>query len=119
MNASMFVVVGLFSRFLQGAGAAGLGTSIVAVISVTHRENLSTIFGIQQTLTGVSLIIGPLLGGGLYAIGGFSFIFYVFAVGFFISVAFLQFALPVDEKYEEPKIPITWLMLFSSRVTFI
>ena len=66
LETNAFIFVGFFSRFIQGVGGSGVATSVVAIISTKYRDNVGKLFGIQQTLTGVSMIIGPVLGGILY-----------------------------------------------------
>ena len=88
----------------------------MAIISTKYRDNVGQVFGLQQTLTGISMIIGPVLGALLYIIGGFSFIFYSFSAVFFSGIVFIYFVLPKDDDYEEPSIPVTWRVIFSVRV---
>lgn len=111
-----FIALGIISRIIQGFAGAGIGTSIVAIISTKYHDRIATIFGIQQTLTGVSMIIGPVLGAGLYLIGGFSFIFFSFSVFFGCVMIALYFLLDRDDDYEPPKIPVTWKIILGVRV---
>jgi MFS family permease len=53
-------------------------------------EDKDAMVGYIEAVTGVGLILGPLIGSGLYAIGGYNFIFFSFG-GLFI---FLNFWIP-------------------------
>lgn len=77
---------------------------------------MEKMYGIQQTLTGVAMIIGPVIGLGLYAIGGFSCIFYVLSAIFFTTLAYLFFKLPGDKANVVTKEPVSWMMLLRVKV---
>jgi MFS family permease len=115
-DGTSFIIVSLLSRFFQGVGGAGIATSIVAIMSMLYREKLEEIFGIQQSLTGASMIIGPVIGMGLNLIGGFSFIFYSFSAVFFTGFLYLYFVLPPDEVTLESSNPVTWKQMLSVKV---
>jgi len=41
--------------------------------------------GYIEAVTGIGLILGPLIGSALYSIGGYNFIFYSFGLMFIIG----------------------------------
>jgi MFS family permease len=90
--------------------------SIVAIISTTYKDEMEKMFGLQQALTGISMIIGPVVGLLLFKIGGFSCIFYVLSVIFFTTLAYLLFRLPADKIVMVTKEPVSWMMLFRVKV---
>jgi MFS family permease len=51
-------------------------------------DNKDAMVGYIEAVTGVGLILGPLLGSGLYALGGYVFIFYSFG-SIFIGASFI------------------------------
>ena len=46
--------------------------------------------GYIEAVTGIGLILGPLIGSFLYAIGGYKFIFYSFGTFFMFSSLFIK-----------------------------
>jgi hypothetical protein len=60
-----------------------------------HKEAM---IGYIEAVTGIGLIMGPLLGSVLYSLGGYDFIFYSFG-GFFLLISFfvkLLFSAEID-----------------------
>ena len=60
-----------------------------------HKESM---IGYIEAVTGIGLIMGPLLGSVLYSLGGYDFIFYSFG-GFFLLISFfvkLLFSAEID-----------------------
>lgn len=50
--------------------------------------------GYIEAVTGIGLILGPLLGSILYALGGYSFAFFFFGALFMIFSLFIRRMLP-------------------------
>jgi MFS family permease len=115
-NKDAFIAVGLLSRTFQGVGGAGCAISIVAIISNDYRDEMEKLFGIQQTLIGVAMIIGPVIGLALFKIGGFSCIFYVLSVIFTGCLVFLSYYLPPDKEILITKEKISWSVLLRVKV---
>ena len=57
--------------------------------------------GYIEAVTGVGLILGPLIGSGLYSIGGYKFIFFSFGSLFIVFSAFIKgiFDDSIDKKF--------------------
>jgi MFS family permease len=47
------------------------GAAYYAILSDMYEENLGFVIGIQEAVTGLGYMIGPLMGAGLYSWGGF------------------------------------------------
>jgi len=60
--------------------------------------------GYIEAITGIGLIIGPLLGSTMYSLGGYDFTFYSFG-GLFISVALFVGKIFPDavDRMEQPR----------------
>jgi MFS family permease len=53
-------------------------------------DDKDAMVGYIEAVTGVGLIMGPLIGSGLYAIGGYVFIFYMFGSIFVVNSFFVK-----------------------------
>ena len=56
-------------------------------------ENKDTMVGYIEAVTGVGLILGPLIGSFLYEIGGYRFIFFSFGSLFVFASFFIKMVL--------------------------
>lgn len=119
MEKNAFIAVGFLSRIFQGIGASGLTIAVVAIISIEYKDRIEKMFGIQQTLSGMAMIIGPVIGLILFKIGGFSCIFYVLSAVFFAGLLFLIAVLPKDRPDNITKENVSWKILFSVKVMHI
>ena len=59
-----------------------------------YPDNKESMVGYIEAVTGVGLIMGPLIGSFLFAIGGYKFIFYSFGFLFLISSFFIKAIFP-------------------------
>ena len=55
-----------------------------------YPDNKDAMVGYIEAVTGVGLILGPLFGSFLYALGGYVFIFYSFGGLFMVSSFFIK-----------------------------
>lgn len=55
-----------------------------------YPDNKDAMVGYIEAVTGVGLILGPLFGSFLYALGGYVFIFYSFGTLFMVSSLFIK-----------------------------
>lgn len=53
-------------------------------------DHKDAMIGYIEAVTGVGLILGPLIGSGLYALGGYLFIFYAFGSIFIVFSFFVK-----------------------------
>ncbi|CAG9313470.1 unnamed protein product [Blepharisma stoltei] len=98
-----FIVITLISRFCQGLGAGAISTATFAIIACVYSEKIELVLGFVQSVTGVGFLMGPLVGSGLYALEGFSFLFFTYGTIFLIFVPIMHFMLPRDTKYAKTK----------------
>lgn len=81
-------------RCAQGAGSALSYTALLAFCAERFAQQLATVIGIQEAVSGVGFMIGPVIGGALFAVGGFAAPFAAMGVGLLASLPLLPFALP-------------------------
>jgi len=80
MEILMIVVVlrGIVYGFFQASANA-------FILDIADRNSLRSVNSVAQTLTGISRIAGPVLGGILYGLTGITVVFFINALSFVIS----------------------------------
>jgi len=73
----MYITFCIIIRSVQAIGCSMYFTTAMTILSVTWGQRLSLAMGFYEISTGLGMIIGPLLGGWLYSVGGFALPFYV------------------------------------------
>ena len=95
-NKTLFITLSLVNRFLQGLSSSMIQTTMYSISTNFYPDNKESMVGFIEAVTGVGLIMGPLIGSFLYAIGGYQFIFYSFGFLFIIASAFVKGIFPVS-----------------------
>jgi DHA1 family solute carrier family 18 vesicular amine transporter 1/2 len=86
----------LLARLFQGAAAAATWTTGLALMAEHYTEHRVRMMGYALVGSTAGSIAGPILGGGLYSLGGYSLPFAVVAGLVFLDFLLRVFALPVD-----------------------
>ena len=63
-------------KFTCGVGAGINSTASFAIISIHYKEDREKTIGMLESAAGIGLLIGPLFGGALFEIGGFTLPFF-------------------------------------------
>ncbi|CAG9331097.1 unnamed protein product [Blepharisma stoltei] len=95
----MFTFLSFLQRLLQGVGGAAIGGASFAIIASGYKERMELMLGIQQSMTSLGMMLGPLIGTGLYYIGGFSFMFIALGCNFLAFIVYACWVLPQDKPY--------------------
>lgn len=66
-NSGLFLAVGLISRFFMGCARSGYGSTTFAYAPLLWPEKVPRVIGIMETFTGLGLMLGPLIGAGIFA----------------------------------------------------
>jgi MFS family permease len=93
-NKNLFISLSLVNRFLQGLSSSMIQTTMYSISTNFYPDNKESMVGYIEAVTGVGLIMGPLIGSFLFAIGGYKFIFYSFGFLFLISSFFIKAIFP-------------------------
>ena len=80
-----FIALSFVTRSIQGLGFSSFVTSSFAIVSSEFPAHVSTAFGMLQTCVGTGLMLGPVIGGALYQLGGFGLPFYVIGASVIIN----------------------------------
>jgi MFS family permease len=73
-------------RVIEGFGNGCLNSATSSIIVCDYHDHVSKLIGLTQTFTGLGMLAGPVMGGFLYELGGFSLPFYVTGVWLFALV---------------------------------
>lgn len=112
LSGLLFSVMSFCTRFLQGVGGGIIGTATYAIIASNYPDNMPVVLGVQNTLAGVGMMVGPLLGSLLYGLGGFSFLFFVYGAMFLALLPLSYLLIPKDRPYEKPMQEVSlWSLL--------
>jgi len=107
-NPVLYVSLALLNRFLQGMASSFIQTTMYSISTNFFPDHKDAMVGYIEAVTGVGLILGPLIGSALYSIGGYLFIFYSFGSLFVVFSLFIKciFDAKVDKMSQdtEPEI---------------
>lgn len=73
-----FIGLSLLIRFLQGFSSCMIQTTMFSLGTNFFPEDKDAMVGYMEAVTGIGLILGPIIGSTLYSLGGYVFIFYSF-----------------------------------------
>lgn len=109
----MFILISFIGRILMGLGGSSILISTFAMIASLYHDSMEAKIGISESLGGIGLIIGPLVGGLIYAIAGYSGVFLTILVVFMVA-GFSTYRLIPDyvadvEKVEKEKFSLSTL----------
>ena len=97
---AMVLTVGFTLRFVQGASSAFVQTTCYSIATNDFPEKKEQIVGWVEALTGLGLILGPIIGSCLYGLLGYSQTFYIYG-SFLIFLAFIiRINFPDDSEIE-------------------
>jgi MFS family permease len=80
----VFITLALIIRFLQGFSSSLIQTTMYSLGTNFFPEDKNAMVGYIEAATGIGLIMGPLIGSGLYWLGGYIFIFYSLGLTFVV-----------------------------------
>ena len=79
---------------MQGVASVGIQVTNYSIAAAFYSDRKEIIIGMLEGATGVGMMLGPLIGTGLFELGGYNFMLYSFGA-FFVSLAiFLPRLLP-------------------------
>lgn len=100
---SWFIASSLVMRSLEGLGAAAFSTASYTYIMHTFPDDVSAAMGLTETFIGIGETIGPAIGGGLYAVGGYGLPFFVLGSFVLLTIPLCAFVLkPISDEEEPP-----------------
>jgi MFS family permease len=89
-----FITISLVTRFFQGFASSAIQTTCYSISTNFYPDHKEALVGYIEAVTGIGLIMGPLIGTLLYSLGGYAFTFYAFASFFVVFFFFIGVLFP-------------------------
>ncbi|XP_063708219.1 MFS-type transporter SLC18B1-like isoform X2 [Culicoides brevitarsis] len=96
-----FITLAFVIRIIEALGNAAFLTASFTIIAKEFPNNVATTFASLETCFGLGLIVGPMLGGALYSVGGYFLPFVVLGLSLFITALLTLCILPHHKFSEE------------------
>ncbi|RWS28091.1 MFS-type transporter-like protein [Leptotrombidium deliense] len=99
-DSTTFTIYCFVIRIFEGLGAASVSTASYAYIMKTFPDYVGTAFGLTETCVGLGMSLGPAIGGGLYALGGYPLPFFVLGCVVLINIPICWCILQSKKEFE-------------------
>lgn len=101
-NTYLFILCSIFCRLLQGCGVAGYDVVCFAIFPKLYPDTLQEKLGYFAVACGIGISIGPILGGVLYSLFNYEFVFFSVSFVYLLIWVYLKKNLDFsDIVYEE------------------
>merc|ERR1719370_1216071 len=90
----LFLGLSMVLRVLEACGNSAFLTGSFSAIAREFPDKVVSMFAMIELFFGVGEIVGPVVGGALYEVGGFTLPFAVMGSTLFLSSIFIYFVLP-------------------------
>ena len=100
-NSTSFMTLGLIGQVCGGLGSGLVSTSSIAVLTSHYPEQRETIMGLFEAATGLGFLFGPLIGAGLYSLGGYILPFYGLSMAYIVMLPMIFYVARMVEQLEE------------------
>ena len=87
---TLFVFFSIMSRLLQGCGVAGYDVVCFAIFPKLYPDTLQEKLGYFAVACGMGISIGPILGGVLYSLVNYEFVFFSVSAVYLVIWAYLK-----------------------------
>ena len=99
-NSTSFVTLGLIGQVCGGLGSGLVSTSSLAVLTSHYPEQRENIMGMFEAATGLGFLFGPLIGAGLYSLGGYILPFYGLSMAYIVMLPMIFYVARKVEQLE-------------------
>merc|ERR1712088_590658 len=93
-NGKLFLGMSFVMRIFEACGNSAFLTGSFSAIAREFPDKVASMFAMIELFFGVGEIVGPVVGGALYEVGGFTLPFAVMGSLLFLSSIFIYFVLP-------------------------
>lgn len=100
IDLTSFTVFCFIVRATEAIGVAAFSTASYTYIMYVFPDNIGTAFGLTETCVGIGMSLGPAVGAGLYALGGYGLPFYVLGTFVLLNIPLCWYVIdPIVSKY--------------------
>lgn len=99
LEGNAFVTISVIGRMLMGIGGSALLITCFAVISNQYPESMEAKIGIMEAIGGVGLMAGPAIGGVLYYLTSYKFVFIIYTL-IFVGLTVTAYKILPDDNPE-------------------
>ncbi|XP_042900599.1 MFS-type transporter SLC18B1 isoform X2 [Parasteatoda tepidariorum] len=96
-----FIALAFVVRTCEGVAASCIRIAAGTIVASQFQENVGATYAILEMCLGVANILGPVLGGALYELGGFQLPFFCIGTVILIDAVVIMFLLPEAERKEK------------------
>ncbi len=89
-----FITAAFLVRIVEALGNAAFLTASFSIIATEFPNNVGTTFALLETCFGLGLIVGPMIGGFLYSVGGYYLPFVILGSALFAVALMTLCVLP-------------------------
>merc|ERR1719376_878571 len=93
-SGSLFLALSMVLRIFEACGNSAFLTGSFSAIAREFPDKVASMFAMIELFFGIGEIVGPVVGGALYEVGGFTLPFAVMGSLLFLSSIFIYFVLP-------------------------
>ena len=91
---TIYICLSFIIRLLQGFSSSSIQTTCYSICTNFYPDKKEALVGYIEAVTGIGMIMGPIIGSILYSMGGFSFTFYVFGSIFLVTSFYIYKIFP-------------------------
>ena len=114
-----FIALSIFLRMLQGLGSGSMGTAMTAIIVSEFPDDIPKYMGFTQISVGLGFMAGPAGASGLYALGGYSTVFFTYGLLFLASIPLACWLLDQDKPLVTTKKDISLFTIIANPEEFL
>lgn len=99
IDLTSFTVFCFIVRAMEAIGVAAFSTASYTYIMYVFPDDIGTAFGLTETCVGIGMSLGPAVGAGLYALGGYGLPFYVLGTFVLLNIPLCWYVIdPIASK---------------------
>jgi len=93
-SGSWFLGLSFFLRMIEACGNSAFLTGSFSAIAKEFPDKVASMFALLELFFGIGMIVGPMIGGALYQVGGFTLPFAIMGSLLVLASIFIFFVLP-------------------------